>query len=336
MNTVKRIIEMTANLTQPPMTQGLHYNLEQNFQSFHNFPIETNLDVLQANIAILGIPFGAPYSMAEVSNDQVFAPTHIRKHCGRALRGLDRYDFDIGGTLLDGKDICVVDCGDVIGRAEDVYGNHILSEQAVRKILKGGALPIILGGDHSIPIPVFTAFENEGPITLIQVDAHIDWRDKFHGVSDGLSSVIRRAAELDHIDEIFQIGLRSAGSARTQEVEAALAYGAHLISDTELQDVGMKVILDRIPDNGKYYLTIDADGVDPTIMPAVAGPAPGGVNYNQMRTLIQGLVKKGRMVGMDIVEITPSRDINGITAITAGRFICNLIGSAVRAGYFEN
>ena len=141
---------------------------------------------------------------------------------------------------------------------------------------------------------------------------------------------------VDYTYIIFQIGLRSAGSARTQEVDAALSYGAHLISDIELQDVGMKAILDRIPDGGKYYLTIDADGVDPTIMPAVAGPAPGGVNYNQMRTLIQGLVKKGRMVGMDIVEITPSRDINGITAITAGRFICNLIGSAVRAGYFEN
>ena len=82
-------------------------------------------------------------------------------------------------------------------------------------------------------------------------------------------------------------------------------------------------------------IAIDADGVDPSIMPAVAGPAPGGVNYTQMRTLIQGLVKKGKVVGMDVVEITPSRDVNGITAITAGRFICNLIGSAVRAGYFD-
>ena len=97
----------------------------------------------------------------------------------------------------------------------------------------------------------------------------------------------------------------------------------------------MKAILDRIPDGQNYYLTIDADGVDPTIMPAVAGPAPGGVNYSQMRTLIQGLVNKGKMLGMDIVEITPKKDVNGITAITAGRFICNLIGTAVRAGYFK-
>ena len=326
---------MNSSLTAAPMRSGLHYYLEQQFNSFHNFPIETDLDNLDADIAIIGIPFGDPYSMGEASNDQAFAPTHIRQHCGRALRGLDRYDFDIGGTLLDGKDIKVVDCGDVVGIAKDIAGNHARSEQVIRKILASGALPIILGGDHAIPIPVFRAYEGRGPITLVQVDAHVDWRDVFHGVSDGLSSVIRRASELKHVDEIYQIGLRSAGSARPEEVEAALAYGAHLIPDVELQEIGMKAVLDRIPDGGNYYLTIDADGVDPTIMPAVAGPAPGGVNYPQMRTLIQGLVKKGNVVGMDIVEITPSRDVNGITAVTAGRFICNLIGSAVRAGYFD-
>ena len=327
---------MDTSLTVAPMRSGLHYYLEQQFNSFHNFPIETDLDNLSADVAILGIPFGDPYSMGEASNDQAFAPTHIRRHCGRALRGLDRYDFDIGGTLLDGRDIKVVDCGDVIGVAKDVAGNHARSEAAVKKILAAGALPIILGGDHAIPIPVFRAYEGCGPITLIQVDAHIDWRDIFHGVRDGLSSVIRRASEMDHINDIYQIGLRAAGSARPEEVDAALKYGAHLITDIELQEIGMKSVLDRIPDGGQYYLTIDADGVDPTIMPAVAGPAPGGVNYPQMRTLIQGLVNKGKVVGMDIVEITPSRDLNGITAVTAGRFICNLIGTAVRAGYFEN
>ena len=317
---------MPKTLTNPP---------KREFQSFHDFPIVNDLDNLKADIAIIGIPFGDPYSMGEASNDQSNAPTHIRRFCERALRGLDRFDFDIGGKLLNDQDIKVVDCGDVIGEAKDVSGNHLRSEQAVRKILNAGALPIILGGDHAIPIPVFRALENHGPITLIQVDAHIDWRDTFHGVTQGLSSVIRRASEMNHINEIYQIGLRSAGSARPEEVEAALNYGANLISDMELQDVGMQEILDRIPDKQNYYLTIDADGVDPTIMPAVAGPAPGGVNYSQMRKLIQGLVKKGKVLGMDIVEITPSKDINGITAITAGRFICNLIGSAVRAGYFN-
>ena len=317
---------MAAPLTTAPRRE---------FQSWHDFPIALDLDNLDAHIAIIGIPYGAPYSIDEVSNDQTNAPTAIRRMCERSLRGLDRWDFDIGGTLLDDRDIKVVDCGDVTGDPLDLAGNRQRAEQAIRKILAAGALPIVLGGDHGVPIPVFRALDSLAPVTLVQVDAHVDWRDHMNGVHEGLSSPIRRASEMDHIGEIYQIGLRAAGSGRREEVEAALAYGAVLIPDMELQSVGMEAVLARIPDGGNYYLTVDADGMDPTIMPAVAGPAPGGVTYPQMRTLIHGLVAKGRVVGMDIVEITPKRDLNNISAITAGRLMCNLIGMAVRAGYFE-
>ena len=70
-------------------------------------------------------------------------------------------------------------------------------------------------------------------------------------------------------------------------------YGANIITAYELHDVGMDAILDRIPNGSKYYITIDADGMDPGVMPAVAGPAPGGVTFHQARKLIHGLVKKG-------------------------------------------
>ena len=95
-------------------------------------------------------------------------------------------------------------------------------------------------------------------------------------------------------------------------------------------------VLARIPDGGNYYLSIDADGLDPTIMPAVDGPAPGGVTFVQARQLIHGLVRKGRVVGMDIVEIQPSKDnASKLTCVTAGRLIVNLIGSTIKAGYFD-
>jgi agmatinase len=170
----------------------------------------------------------------------------------------------------------------------------------------------------------------------VQIDAHIDWRDEVNGVREGLSSPIRRASEMPHIDQIFQIGMRSAGSARPEEVEAAATYGAHITTAWELHDIGMDAVLERIPDGGRYYITIDADGMDPSVMPAVAGPAPGGLTFHQARKLIHGLVRKGRVIGMDIVEITPRLDVNRITAITAGRLIVNLIGAAAAAGYFDN
>ena len=179
------------------------------------------------------------------------------------------------------------------------------------------------------------AFEGRGPITLVQIDQHIDWRDEVNGVREGLSSPIRRASEMAHIGEIFQIGLRATGSARQEEVDAALAYGAHLIPAWELHDIGMDAVLDMIPDGGRYYLTVDLDGMDPSIAPAVAAPCPGGVTFDQARKLVHGLVRKGRVVGMDVVEITPRDDVNQITCITAGRLIVNLIGMAARAGHFD-
>jgi len=116
---------------------------------------------------------------------------------------------------------------------------------------------------------------------------------------------------------------------------AARAYGANIITTDEWQDIGTAALLKRIPDGGRYYLTIDADGLDPSVMPAVEGPQPGGITYRQTIELIKGLVGKGKLVGMDIVEIAPARDLNEITSMTAGHIILNVIGASVRAGYFK-
>ena len=294
-----------------------------------------DLDNLEADIAFLGIPFGSAYSLAEISNEQSTMPTAMRQSTDRIVRSIERYDFDIGGPLYAGKPIRTVDCGDIRCDIHDLKAHVERAEQAVRKILAAGAMPIVLGGDHAIPIPVLRAFAGNGPITLIQIDQHMDWRDDVNGVRDGLSSPIRRASEMEHVTEIFQIGLRATGSARQEEVDAARAYGAHLISAYELHDAGMDAILARISDGGRYYITVDMDGMDCAIAPAVAAPTPGGVTFLQARKLIHGLVKKGRVVGMDVVEITPRDDVNKITCITAGRLIVNLIGMAVRAGYFD-
>jgi agmatinase len=304
-------------------------------QTFLYSKLATDLDKLDADIAFLGIPYGSAYSFREIVNDQSNMPAAMRRASDRIVRSPERYDFDLGGPLYDNRPIRTVDCGDVRADIADPKGHSTRAEAAVRKILAAGALPIVIGGDHAVPIPALRAMDGEGPLTLIQIDQHIDWRDEVNGVREGLSSPIRRASEMAHIGEIFQIGLRATGSARTEEVEAARAYGAHLISAYELHDHGMEAVLDRIPDGGRYYLTVDLDGMDPSIAPGVAAPCPGGVTFPQARKLIHGLVKKGRVVGMDVVEITPRDDVNQITCITAGRLIVNLIGAAVRANYFE-
>ena len=116
-----------------------------------------------ADIAFLGIPYGSAYSVADISNDQSTMPTALRQASDRMVRSLERYDFDVGGPLYDGQAIRAVDCGDVRADIHDLKSHVGRAEQAVRKILAAGALPIVLGGDHAIPIPVLRAFEGRGP-----------------------------------------------------------------------------------------------------------------------------------------------------------------------------
>jgi agmatinase len=315
-----------SSLTVPP--RGV-------FTTFMEFPLATDLDRLDAHLAIIGMPYGDPYSIDEVTNDQTNAPTAVRRASARVSRGLERWDFDIGGTLFDGKNIKVVDVGDVPGEARDLSGHYRRAEAAIRKILKAGAVPITIGGDHGVPIPIFRALDGHGPVTLIHLDAHLDWRDEVNGAKEGYSSTIRRASEMKHIHEIFQLGIRGQGSARAEEVEAARRYGANIITSRELHREGVEAILKRVPDNGRYYISIDADGLDPSVVPAVGAPQPGGITYQQAIDIIQGLFRKGRVLGLDFVELTPAFDVNEISSITAGHIILNFIGAAVRAGYFD-
>lgn len=304
--------------------------------TFLDFPLAMDLDQLEADFAIIGMPYGDPYTIDELVNDQTNAPTAIRRASGGLSLGIDHWNFDIGGTLFDGRNVRVVDVGDVPGDVRDLGRHYRLAEQAVRKILAAGAFPITIGGDHGIPIPVFRALSSYDPITLVHIDAHLDWRDEVKGVREGYSSPIRRASEMDHIDQIFQLGIRGQGSARGPELEAARAYGAHIVTSDEVHELGMAAIIDRIPDGGNYYLTIDADGLDPVVMPAVGSPQPGGLNFVQTTTLIRGLARKGNFVGMDIVEIMPARDLNSITSVTAGYIIMSAIGAVARARHAKN
>lgn len=306
-------------------------------ESFFGYDVAPDLAQLDADIAILGIPVGFAYSRRELYSDQSTAPQALRAATSERPNPNPHYDFDVDGTVLDGQAIKIVDCGDVIVDETVMAATSLRAEACVRQLLSAGALPIIIGGDHSVPIPVLRAFDQAGPdeITIIQIDAHMDWRDEVGGVKEGYSSPMRRLSEMRHVGAFFQIGIRGQGSARGEEIEAAKRYGSNIVTAYDVHDRGIEAVLEKIPAGGKYYITLDADGMDPAVMPAVGYPAPGGLTFHQLRTLLTGLVHKGRVVGMDIVEITPSRDLNGITLIAASRIINILVGEAVRAGYFR-
>ena len=121
----------------------------------------TTLQGLSADIAFLGVPYGQAYSYEDITNDQSNAPTAMRDASARIVRSLERYDFDLGGALYDGQPIRAVDCGDSdrtrrSGSAFALYRASGASHPAA------GALPIVLGGDHGVPIPVLRAFDAMG------------------------------------------------------------------------------------------------------------------------------------------------------------------------------
>ena len=315
---------MSAALTEAPSGP---------VRTFLDFPFAGDLDALEADIAILGVPFGMPYGAASMANDQSRAPDALRQAADLPDYTRDHYDWDLGGPLLDGRAVRVGDCGNVTADRSDHREHYRRAEAAARKIFASGATLVTIGGDHGIPIPIMRALEVHGQeVTLVHVDAHLDWRDDINGETEGYSSPIRRASEMPWIGPIVQIGLRGIGSAREREVADARAYGAEIVTAYELHEIGMAAVLDRIPAGGPYYLTIDADGIDPTIMPAVMSPTPGGLDWLQTRQLVQGLAGKGRVLGMDLVEIAPSHDVRRLTLIYAERLICNFIGATVRAG----
>ena len=320
---------MTKPLTQVPSKSP---------QTFLDFPFVNDFENSSSDIAILGVPYGMPYSVDGMANDQSLAPDHIRNWSTltEVEMTLENYDFDLDGTLLDGKEIKIVDCGNVTSSLANPGEHYEKAEQVARTIFAADSVLITLGGDHGVPIPILKALDVlDKEITLIHIDAHLDWRDEINGEKNGYSSVIRRASELPHIKGIHQIGMRGIGSAKNQEVNDAIAHGCSITTAYQLHDLGMEAVIKTIPDCGTYYLTIDADGIDPTIMPAVLAQTPGGLNWVQLHKLIHGLVKKGRVVGMDLVEIIPSCDVGNISMIHAERLLCNFIGATVRAGYFD-
>jgi agmatinase len=300
--------------------------------TFIDAPRCGDLASLDADVAVIGVPNGWPYEMSAVTSPSSTAPRAIREQSIRYGRFLTHFDWEFDGPLFAGREVRVVDCGDVTMVPGDFAGNSRRTTAVVNAILDRGAIPIVLGGDHAIPIPVFRAYEGRGEMVVVQFDAHIDWRDERNGIVEGLSSTMRRASEMPWVTGMAQIGLRGIGSARQQEVDDARAYGSVLVRAEEVHEQGVEAILRRIPSADRYYITFDADGLDPAIAPGVNDPGFGGLTYYEATNLLRGVARKGRVVGFDFVEVVPSADVQNLTSLLAARLTLNLIGALVHEG----
>ncbi|MEM7539855.1 MAG: arginase family protein [Chloroflexota bacterium] len=289
---------------------------------FLGIPMANIGDVGNASMVLLGVPTATPY--ASVGAYCADAPDTIRRAMGWP-EVLGHHDFDVGGPILPAG-VTAVDWGN-LGYTKDAAQNRTQVAAAVKSILDGGAVPIVFGGDDSVVIPVLQGYAKHGPISILQIDAHIDWRDEVNGERWGLSSTQRRAAEMDWVGQQVLVGARSVGSARTADYEHALSTGATIIPMRAFRRQGIDAVVDAIPAGTKLFVTLDVDGLDPAIMPSVIGPAPGGLSYWDVVELIErAAAKAGSIAGFDIVELLPSADVGAQGARLAARIVATMMG----------
>ncbi|WP_027999126.1 agmatinase [Sinorhizobium arboris] len=295
---------------------------------FLSFPYQAADD--QKPVAVIfGAAHGSTYPGKD-SSAYALAADAIRAASQEDASLIQHWDFDLGGPLFDGKPISCIDIGDIETTILDNVGNRERIEMKTREVLSMPAVPILIGGDDSVPIPFFAGFSDHGPVWILQIDAHIDWRDELDGESYGYSSPMRRASEMPHVAGIVQVGLRSVGSARLTEIEAARRYGSRFVTSRDVHTLGVECALREIPQGAQVIVTLDCDGLDPGIMPGVAARTPGGLTYTQVIDLIAGLGRRAKIVGFDLVEFYPPADIDGLSALTASRLLVNVIGTVVR------
>ena len=297
-------------------------------RAFLDWPVITDPARWDTDLALIGIQHSEPYAGDPNPNDQTRAPDAIRLACGQFCDGREHWDFDLGAELATLLPPRCTDCGNLAwnGGSFDEYSQRVTG--LIRRLWRSGAQLFVLGGDHGVTIPVLEALDALAePVHIFHVDAHLDWREEVRGVRRGYSSPLRWASGKPQVLGMTQLGLRATGSARRGELEAARAYGSHIFTAEEFHARGAAPVLATVPAGAAVYVTVDADGVDPTEMPAVMAPCPGGLLYRQLAPLLRTLARTHRIVGMDLVELAPSFDYaNGISCITAGRLLLNVMG----------
>ncbi len=206
-------------------------------------------------------------------------------------------------------------------------------QEAIGAILARGALPVTLGGDHAVPIPILRAYGDAGidGICIVQIDAHLDFVDDRLGVREGHGNVMRRIAEMPHTTGLAQIGIRGPGSSDPSDFVDARAAGSVIIGPRRFRELGVAGVLAQIPRAERYYVTIDCDGFDPALMPGNGSPSPGGLTYHEGVDLLRGIAELGDVVGFDFVEVAPMYDPTEITQQTAARIVLDFLGAIFKA-----
>jgi len=291
--------------------------------TFGKRPYVSDWSAIEADVAILGAPFDAGTQWRAGAR---FGPRSVREASTLFSFGhAGAYDHEDDATYLPG-DVRIVDIGDADIVHTDTGASHANIETGVRAIMDAGALPVTIGGDHSINIPCINAFEGQGDIHILQIDAHLDFVDERHGVRHGHGNPMRRAAEKPYVTGLTQVGIRNVSSTAREGYVDARAMGSDIVSVRQARSMGVERLAARIPAGARLYITIDIDAFCPSIAPGTGTPSHGGFLYYEVLELMQAVARRHEVVGIDLVEVAPAYDPTDSTSILAAQLLLNTLG----------
>jgi agmatinase len=294
--------------------------------TFFRSPPCEDFSKIDADIAFLGIPYDGGIGFRPGTR---FGPREIRSHSVRysawgGQRANGYWDLNARKYFLQG--FSMVDCGDVDITYYDFDINRRKMTSSIEAILDRGAFPVLVGGDHSVTFPNVCAFSRFAPVDIVHIDAHMDWRDNIDGVRFGNASPLRRSKELPFVRNMVHLGIRDVRTSADQVADAEKA-GAKVFTREQIRDEGVKRILDHMPTLGNVFVTIDIDGLDPSIAPGTGSPTVDGLLYHEARAILQGVAKRGHVVGFDLVEVNPMVDEHGRTCLLAATLMLEFLGA---------
>lgn len=226
----------------------------------------------------------------------------------------DRGNLSTECGLEIGTDLTLIDCGDVPLLDVDTAADDTLILKAVAQAMDAGAVPLLIGGDHSVTYPVVaTLAKLHGPLNILHFDAHPDIYADFEGNPRSHASPFARILDAGHAKRIVQVGIRT--------------LNRHCREQAERYNVEIVPMLNFSPDHvpvleGPLYISFDLDGLDPSEAPGVAHPEPGGLTVREALSIIAR--QKAPIVGADVVELNPGRDVNEVSAIVAAKLVREL------------
>ena len=250
------------------------------------------------------------------------------------------YHMDLGVDPFEA--LVVVDHGD----AEVVPGDGLASHKAIRAAVEGvlaaGAIPVVLGGDHSIAYPdigAAAALHGDGNLGIVQFDTHADTGTENWGVKYAHGTPFRHLIDEGHIrgDRLIQIGLRGYWPWR-EEFDWARKVGVRWHRMEEVTERGIDFVidatLDELGDAAAIWLSVDVDALDPAYAPGTGTPEPGGLTTRELLRAVRRLVLERGLAGMEVVEVSPPYDVGGITAAVGHRVVVEALSALAvhRAG----